>query len=353
MQTLGLLGYQLMYIQVPFLLAPLPERDLLRFAWPDLGPSIGLYSYKDSVIGQFKNQEYWTRSLIGEDDLFLLSGGVVSVDTPYSFIRMVNGDYKFLHFCFERNMEGGEVSGGMWGVHTFAGGLKGYGNLSIPFKLKGFNPRFSLSTYSNIWSVSLNTRYFYIGTTRNKWLGYLKIGDLRFGSTADKQFASYLFRPYDPLFLVMVNAEGEGLFGDKELRLKELKLDDWFIAPIYVLSLKSSIYFIISKNPAMGFKSEYGDVEIGRKSYLSLKTDFLSAFITYSLDDSLPRGGIESKISYSFYGNRITPGITVSFHGGKLDSELNLRILEAKLFWGIKDLPYWNQYWGLNVEFSF
>ncbi len=347
MQTLGFIGYQLIYIQLPFLIAPLPESDLIRFSWSREVAMVGLYPYRDSVVGQFRSQEYYTRSILGEEDIFLLSGETFLRDTTYSFIRMVNGDYKFLNLYFQRSLDWSDISGGIYGLHTYKSPLKGYGNLTIPIKLKGAEGTIALSAYSNIWSISLNSNYFFIGTTRNKWLGYLKIGDLRFGSTYDKQFISYLCRPIDPIFLIMAEVAGRG-----SIKKREWEVTDWYIAPLYVLSLKSSIYCVISKKPAIGLKTNFFDIEIGEDSYLSVKTDFLRAFITYSKGDSIPRGGIGGKVSYPFYENKIVPGIEGSYHGGNLDLGLTLRVLEVELFWGMNDIPYGDFIWGLDVEFS-
>ncbi len=348
MPAIGFIGYQLIYIQLPFLIAPLPERDLIRFSWSTEEPCVGLYAYRDSVIGQFRSHEYYTRSILGEKDLFLLSAKAAASDTPYSFIRMVNGDYRFLNLYFQRSLDWGEISGGISGLHSYRGALKGYGKLTMPLKFKELEGTVILSAYSDIWSISLNSNYFFVGTTRDRWLGYLKIGDLRLGSTHDEQFISYLFRVIDPVFLIMADIVSEGFF-DKE----EWKITDWFIAPIYVLSLERSIYAVISENPVIGCKTEFFDVELGKESYLSLKADFLRAFITYSKGDSLPRGGIGGKLSYPFYDNKIAPGIGGSFHASELDLELTLRILETELFWGMNDIPYGDFIWGLNVEFSF
>jgi len=348
MQALAFIGYQLIYIQIPILIAPLPESDLLRFSWSEKEPMVGLYPYGDSVIGQFTSHEYYTRSILGEEDLFLLSQKPVSSDTPYSYIRMVSGDYKFLNLHFERDLRQGEISGGAVGLHAYTGNLLGYGNLSLPFNLRGWEGTIGLTAYSDIWSLSLNSDYFFIGTTVDKWLGYLKIGDFRIGSSYNKQFMSYLFRPIDPIFLIMVTVEGEGYIKDKNI-----EVTDWFIAPLYVLSLESSIYAVVSENPAVGLKAKFFDIEVGKDSYLSIKTDFLRAFITYSLDDSLPRGGVGGRVSYSFYDNKITPGIGGEYQSGELDLELSLRILETEFFFGMKDVPYGYLFWGLDLEFSF
>jgi hypothetical protein len=348
MQAIGFIGYQLIYIQLPLLIAPLPTSDLLRFSWSTEEAKIGLYPYRDSLIGQFRSHEYYTRSILGENDLFLLSGGTVMRDTPYSFIRMVSGDYRFLNFYFQRRTDWGDISGGISGLHTYRGALKGYVNLTIPLKLERLEGTVALSAYSDIWSGSFNSNYFFIGTTKDKWLGYLKIGDLRLGSTYDKQFISYLFRPIDPVFLVLSEIVSDGSI-DKE----EWEVTDWFIAPIYVFTLERSIYGVISKSPVVGLKTEFFDIEVGKESYLSVKTEFLRAFITYSKEDSLPYGGIGGKLSYPFYDNKVAPGVEGSFHDGDLDLGLTLRILETEIFWGKKNIPYGDFFWGLNADFSF
>lgn len=348
MQGIGLIGYQLIYIQLPFLIAPLPSSDLIRFSWSTMDASIGLYPYKDSIIGQFHSHKFYTRSILGEHDLFILSFEANIGEVPYSFLRMVSGDYRFLNFYIERKLNWGELNGGISGMHTYRGSLKGYGNLTIPLNIKGLEGTVGLSTYSDIWSISLNSDYFFFGTTRDKWLGYLKIGDLRLGSSYDRQFISYLFRPVDPIFLIMAEIVSEGSF-DKE----EWEITDWFIAPVYVLGLERSIYSVISENPAVGLKTEYFDVEIGEDSYLSFKTKTLQAFITYSTEDSLPKGGIGGKISYPLYESRIAPGVVGAFHGGELDLLGTFRILEAELFFGMNDIPYGDFIWGLDVKFSF
>jgi len=348
MQGIGLIGYQLIYIQLPFLIAPLPNYDLIRLSWNIEDASIGLYPYKDSLIGQFRSHKYYTRSILGESDLFILSQEFALQDNPYSYLRMVNGDYRFMNFYFQRRLNWGEISGGISGLHTYRGYLKGYGNISLPMEIRGLEGIVTLSIYSNIWSVSINSDYFFFGTTKDKYLGYIKIGDLRIGSSYDRQFISYLFRPIDPVFLIMTEIVSEGSF-DKE----EWEISDWFIAPVYVLSLKSSIYGIISENPSIGLKTEYFDVEFGEISYLSVKSKNLQAFITYSLEDSLPKGGIGGKISYPLYENRIAPGIEGAFHDGELDLIGTFKILETELFWGMNDIPYGDFVWGLDVKFSF
>lgn len=348
MHQLAFIGYQLLYIQVPFIIAPLPNSDLSRFSWSQRESYVGLYPYRDSVIGQFTLQNYYTRSILGEEDIFLLTSKRITSDIPYSFFRMVNNGYKFLHLNFNRTLEWGDINGGLWGLHIYGEDLKGYGNLFLPLDIKGREVDLSLSIYGNTKSISLNSPYLFMGTTEDRWLGYLKVGDFRVGSTPEKQFISYLFRPIDPVFLIMAELVGEGSYAERKWEMTE-----WYVSPLYVLSLESSIYCVISETPSIGLKTVIGDIELGKESYLSVRTDILNAFITYSVEDSLPRGGVGGRISHSFYHDRITPIISGAFHSGEFDLELALKILEVESFLGMRDVPYGYLFWGMNVDFSF
>jgi len=348
---MGFLAYQLLYVQLPIILFPFPKQDLREFIWYDTPPSIGMYYYNENFITEFETQKYINRSILGEEDLFLLSGREKYDSIPYSYLRTVNGDYKLLHLHFDRKLEWGTCSGGIFGSEDIGEFLKGYGYFSLPFVL---NSSISASIYEDIINFSFDWDYLYFETTKDKWFGYFKLGDARVGITHDdREFISYLFRPRDPIFLVMVNVVGEGLFTEKELRTK-----DFFIAPIYVLSMDNSVYFIISENPAVGFKSKYGSLEVGKDNCLmTLNSDRFKAFIDYSFEDYSFSGAVAGKLDYSFYDKKITPGIEGVFYGEEFDFELSLKILEVKFFWGMKRVTFGGDYekklWGMDVFFSF
>ncbi len=350
---MGLLAYQLLYIQLPLIMFPLPKEDFRQFVWIDTPPSIGLYSYGDSVLAQFETQKYISRSILGEEDFFLLSGREKYDSIPYSYFRVMNGDYKLLQFHFDRKLGYGSLSGGFLGLRGGPEtGFKGYGNFFLPFI---FNSHISAAAYEDILNFSLNCDYLFFETASDEWFGYLKLGDARVGVTHDdREFVSYLFRPRDPIFLVMANFVGKGLFGDEDF-----KVEDFYIAPIYLLSLEESVYFILSRNPAVGLKSRYGDLEIGKDNCLfALNSDFLKAFIDYSYDNSSFSGAFEVDFGYSFYDKKITPGFRSTFYDNKKsDFELSLKILEVKFFWAVTGITfdgyYDRQYWGMDMFFSF
>jgi len=348
---MGFLAYQLLYVQLPLILFPFPKQDLSEFAWSDTPPSIGMYYYDENLITEFETQKYINRSILGEEDLFLLSGREKYDSIPYSYLRTVSGDYKLLHFHFDRKLEWGTCSGGIFGSRDIGKFLKGYGSFSMPFIL---NSNITASIYEDIINLSIDWDYLYFQTTKDKWFGYFKLGDARVGMTHDdREFISYLFRPRDPIFLVMVNVIGEGLFTEKEL-----KTEDFFIAPIYVLSMDNSVYCIISENPAVGFKSKYGSLEVGKDDCLmTLNSDWFKAFIDYSFEDYSFSGAVAGRLDYSFYDKKITPGIEGIFYGEEFDVELSLKILEVKFFWGMKrvsfDGDYGKHLWGMDIFFSF
>jgi hypothetical protein len=348
---MGLLAYQLLYVQLPLILFPFPKQDFREFTWFNMTPSIGIYSYDENLLAQFETQKYINRSILGERDYFLLTGSEKYDSIPYSYLRAVSGDYKLLHLHFDRDMGWGTCSGGLFGLRGVGGVLKGYGSFSLPFILNG---SISTSIYEDILNFSLNCDYLYFETTKDEWFGYLKLGDARAGVTHDdREFISYLFRPRDPIFLVMVNIVGEGLFNERDF-----KTEDFFIAPVYVLSLDNSIYCIISETPAVGFKSKYGSLELGKDDCLmTINGDYFRAFITYSFDDYLFGGAVAGRLRYPFYGKKITPEIQGTFYEDELDFELSLKILEVKFFWGMKGVTYEGdydkQFWGVEAFFSF
>lgn len=304
-------------------------------------------------MAQFETQKYINRSILGEEDFFLISGQEKYDSIPYSYFRAINGDYSLLQFHFDRKLDYGTFSGGFLGLREGVGtGFKGYGNFSLPFILNG---SVSAAAYGDILNFSLNCDYLFFETTSDEWFSYLKLGDARAGVTHDdREFISYLFRPRDPIFLIMANFVGKGLFGDENF-----EMEDFYIAPLYLLSLEESIYFILSKNPAVGLKSRYGDLEVGKDNcLLTLNTDLLKAFIDYSFDNSSFSGAFEGKLEYSFYDRKITPGLKGTFHDSdKFDFELSLKILEVKFFWTITgvtlDGSHDGQFWGMDMFFSF
>ncbi len=349
---MGLLAYQLLYVQLPLILFPFPKQDFREFTWIDASPSIGIYYYNEELMAQFETQKYTNRSILGEEDFFLLSDREEYDSIPYSYLRVVNGDYKLLHFHFDRKLDWGTCSGGILGLKDIGKVLKGYGSFSFPFILNG---NIFASIYEDILNVSVNCDNLYFETTQDKWFGYFKFGDGRAGVTYDdREFISYLFRPRDPIFLVMVNVLGEGLFTEKDF-----KTEDFFIAPIYVLSLDNSIYCIISENPAVGFKSGYGSLEMGKDNCLmTINSDYLKAFIDYSFEDYSFSGAVAGRANYSFYDRKITPGIQGVFYDNEeFDFELSLKILEVKFFWAMTGVTYEGyydkQFWGMDIFFSF
>jgi len=350
---MGLLAYQLLYIQLPLIVFPFPKEDFRQFVWVDDSLSIGLYSYNDSLLAQFETQKYISRSILGEADFFLLSGQEKYDSIPYSYFRVMNGDYRLLQFHFDRKLDYGTFSAGFLGLRGGAEtGFRGYGNFSLPFI---FNSHISAAAYEDILNFSLNCDYLFFETTSDEWFGYLKLGEARVGVTYDdREFVSYLFRPRDPIFLVMTNFVGKGLFGEGDF-----EMEDFYIAPLYVLSLDESIYCIISENPAVGLKLKYGGMEIGKDDcLLTVNSDFLKAFIDYSYDNSSFIGAFEVNSGYSFYDKKITPGFKSTFYDSKkFDLELNLRILEVEFFWCMTGVTfdgyYDRQFWGMDMFFSF
>ncbi len=352
---MGFLAYQLLYVQLPLILFPFPKQDFREFLWIEEATSIGMYYYTDPLIAQFENQKYMNRSVLGEGDFFVLSEREEYDTIPYSYLRTVSGDYRLLHLHFDRKLDWGTCSGGILGLRDIGQVLKGYGSLTFPFILNG---NISTSIYENIINFSVNCDYLYFETTRDKWFGYFKFWDGRLGVTHDdKEFASYLFRLRDPIFLVMANVVGEGLFTEGRF-----EIEDYFIAPIYVLSLDNSIYCVISKDvdsSVVGIKSRYAGLEVGKESFLlAVNSDLLKAFIDYSYDDFSFRGAVAGELEYSFYKNRITPGVRATLYDNEeFDFELSLRILEVKFFWGMKKVTfegyYEKNYWGMQAFFSF
>jgi hypothetical protein len=350
---MGFLAYQLLYIQLPLIVFPFPKTDFRQLVWVDNSPSIGLYSYNDSLLAQFETQKYINRSILGEKDFFLISGQEKYDSVPASYLRVINGDYKLLQFHFDRKLDCGNFSGGLLGMRGEMGtGFKVYGTCSLPFI---FNGNISASAYNDILNFSLNCDHLFFETTTDEWFGYLKFGDARVGVTHDdREFVSYLFRPRDPIFLIMTNFVGKGLFGEGNF-----EMEDYYIAPLYVLSLDNSIYCIISENPAVGFKSKYGGFEIGQDDYLLMvNTNFFKAFVDYSFNDLSWNGAFEGKLGYSFYDRKIIPGFKGTFYDNKkFDFELSLKILEVKFFWAITGVTfegyYDRQYWGMDMIFSF
>jgi len=350
---MGLLAYQLLYIQLPLIVFPFPKEDFRQLVWIDNSPSIGLYSYMGSVMAQFETQKYINRSILGEKDFFLISGQEKYDSIPYSYLRVMNGDYRLLQFHFDRKLDNGTFSAGFLGLRGVTEtGFKGYGKFSVPFI---FNSRISAAAYEDILNFSLNCDYLFFETTSDEWFGYLKLGDARAGVTHDdREFVSYLFRPRDPIFLVMANFVGKGLFGEGDF-----ETEDFYIAPLYLLSLEESVYFILSKNPAVGLKSRFGDLEIGKNNcLLALNSAFFKAFIDYSYDNSSFKGAFEGKLEYSFYNKKITPGFKGTFHDSdKFDFELSLKILEVEFFWAVTGITFEGycdrQYWGMDMFFSF
>ena len=349
---MGLLAYQLLYVQLPLILFPFPKQDFREFAWIDSSPSIGMYYYNENLIAQFETQKYINRSILGEEDFFVISGQERYDSIPYSYLRVVNGDYKLLHLHFDRKLNWGTCSGGILGLRDVGEILKGYGSFSLPFI---FNGNISASVYEDILNFSVNCDHLFFETTKDKWYGYLKFLDGRIGVTHDdREFISYLFRPRDPIFLVMVNVVGEGLFTEKNFKTKE-----FFIAPIYVLSLDNSVYCVISENPTVGFKSKYGGLEAGKDNCLmTINSDYLKAFIDYSFEDYSFSGAVAGRLEYSFFDRKITPGVQGTVYGDeKFDFELSLRILEVKFFWEITGVTFdgdWDKrFWGMDMFFSF
>lgn len=349
---MGLLAYQLLYVQLPLIIFPFPKQDFREFLWIEEPLSIGMYYYADSLIAQFETQKYINRSVLGEGDFFVLSEREEYDSIPYSYFRTVSGDYKLLHLHFDRKLDWGTCSGGILGLRNNRQVLKGYGSFSLPFILNG---NISTSIYEDIINFSVNCDYLYFETTKDKWFGYFKFWDGRFGVTHDdREFISYLFRPSDPIFLVMVNVVGEGLFTEKPFETKE-----FFIAPIYVLSLDNSIYCIISENSAVGFKSKYGSLEASKDKWLmAINSEYIKAFVDYSYDDHSFRGAVAGALEYSFYKRKITPGIkAILYDNEEFDFELSLRMLEVKFFWGMKGVTYEGFYdktfWGMQAFFSF
>jgi len=350
---MGLLAYQLLYVQLPLILFPFPKQDFREFAWIDAHPSIGMYYYNEDLIAQFESQKYINRSILGEGDFFLLSGREKYDSIPYSYLRMVSGDYKLLHFHFDRKLDWGTCSGGILGLRDIREVLKGYGSFSFPFILNG---NVFASIYEDILNFSVNCDYLYFETTQDEWFGYFKFGDARLGVTHDdREFISYLFRPRDPIFLVMANFVGKGLFGEDDF-----EMEDYFIAPIYVLSLDNSIYCIISENPVVvGFKSKYGNLEASKDNCLmTINSDYIKAFIDYSFEDYSFSGAVAGRLEYSFYDRKITPGLQGTLYDNEeFDFELSLKILEVKFFWAMTGVTYDGyydkQFWGMDVFFSF
>jgi hypothetical protein len=348
---MGLLAYQLLYVQLPLILFPFPKQDFREFTWTGMTPSIGIYRYDEDLLAQFETQKYLNRSILGEGDYFLLSGREEYDSIPYSYLGTVNGGYKLLHLHFDRDLDWGTCSGGLFGLRGVGGVLKGYGSFSLPFILNG---SISASIYEDILNFSLNCDYMYFETTKDKWFGYLKLGDARVGVTYDdREFISYLFRPRDPIFLVMVNVVGEGLFTERDF-----KMEEFFIAPVYVLSLDNSVYGVISEKPILGFKSKYGGLEVSKEDFLmTINSDYFKVFITYFFDDYFFGGAIAGKLNYPFYRKKITPEVQGTFYTDQFDFELSLKILEVKFFWGMKGVTYQGyydkQFWGVEAFFSF
>ena len=152
----------------------------------------------------------------------------------------------------------------------------------------------------------------------------------------------------------MANFVGKGLFGEDDFEMEE-----FFIAPLYVLSLDNSIYCVISENPAVGLKSKYGDLEVGKDDCLmTINSDFLKAFIGYSFENSSFIGSVKASVGYSFYDKKLTPGIQATLHDDEeFDFELSLDILEVKFFWGMTGVTFDGDYemriWGMHMYFSF
>jgi hypothetical protein len=359
---MGLLAYQLLYLQLPLIVFPFPKEDFRYFAWVGNTPSIGLYSYNEGLLTHFETQKYITRSILGEEDLFLISGQEKYDDIPRSYLRLVNGNYKLLQLHFDRKFERGACSGGVFGFRESGTVLKGYGSFVLPFI---FNGNISASVYEDILNFSVNCDHLFFETTKDKWYGYLKLGDARFGATYDdRQFASYLLRLRDPIFMVMVNFVGEGLFEGNGFEMK-----DFFVAPIYVLSLDNSVYCVISEDldsSVVGLKSRYAGLEVGKEScLLAVNSNFLKAFVDYSYDDRSFKGVVEGTLKYPVYHKKITPGVQVTYYNRpfdlenteKFDFELSLKILEVEFFWGMTGITsdgyHEMQIWGMDMFFSF
>ena len=173
---MGLLAYQLLYVQLPLIVFHFPKEDFRQLAWSDISPSIGLYSYNDSLLTQFATQKYINRSILGEEDLFLISTQENYNSIPYSCLRGVNGGYKLLQLHFERQFDWGTCSGGLFGSRDINRFLKGYGSFSVPFI---FNGSISLSAYEDILGFSVNCDHLFFQTTKDRWYGYLKFFDGR------------------------------------------------------------------------------------------------------------------------------------------------------------------------------
>jgi hypothetical protein len=360
---MGFLAYQLLYVQLPLIVFPFPKEDFRYFSWVENTPSIGLYSYNEGLLTHFENQNYITRSILGEEDLFLISGQQKYDSIPRSYLRLVNGNYKLLQLHFDRKFERGACSGGLFGFRESGTVLKGYGSFSLPFI---FNGNISASIYEDIMNFSVNCDHLFFETTKDRWYGYLKLGDARFGVTGDdRQFASYLLRLRDPIFMIMVNFVGEGLFEGNSFEMK-----DFFVAPIYVLSLDNSVYCVISEDldsSVVGLKSRYAGLEVGKEScLLAVNSNLLKAFVDYSYDDRSFKGVVEGTLKYPLYHKKITPGVQVTYYSRpydfvnpeKFDLELSLKILEVEFFWemtGITpdDWYYEMQLWGMDMFFSF
>ncbi|MEO0292805.1 MAG: hypothetical protein ABIN61_01105 [candidate division WOR-3 bacterium] len=345
---MGFLAYHLLYVQIPLIIFEFPQKDLREFSWVNNTPSIGLYSYKSDFISQFPVQRYINRTILGEDDIFLISLKEEYDTIPYSCLRIVNGDYKLLQFYFERKLTKIGYSGGIFGSGEI---LRGFGSISFPFLCK---TQIVTSIYGDVLNFSLSSDYLYFETTKENWWGYLKIGDGRLGLTYDdRAFFSYLVRVKDPIFLVMINFVGEGFFKEGRVKVKSFS-----IAPIYIFSLNNSIYFLFQRDPAIGFKSKYGDFEFSKNNcLLAINNDFLKAFINYSFKDYSFEGALLLNLRYPLYNRRITPEAQITFCKEDLDLKIGLKILEVRFFYELTGLKYdgnYNkQFWGIETFFSF
>lgn len=348
MAPIVLLGYKLLYIQTPFLLTTLNGTDLSRFCWAENDPQLYLSSYSDSVTGQFDSFLHFTRTLTGEEDKLFLNRYRLDSDTSSSNLRMLTGSYSFLKMDFKRRFKWGELGGGIYGTYPGSGPVKGFGTLYFPLRIFGQKNRVNLSDFGGIFTVSMENPYFYFGKTEDNWMGYIKCRNLRFGLKNNFQFINYLFKPINPVFIVYTGINREG-----KLDNRDFYISNWYVAPVYVLSVNSSIYCVISEKPSAGFKTEHVSLELGEDSYLSFDIDFVSAFITYSIDDSLPRGGAGLHLRESVYYDRIRPGVEFVLRRGIVDGEISVEVLETELFLGMKDIPYGDLYWGVDVDFSF
>lgn len=275
---------------------------------------------------------YSRRNFLYPYERFFLSDNLN--DSIRSSIEFINGESKGISFYFERPVSLLNFNFNFMSLDekNYSRFLLYYDNPNIFSGIKIVD-KISFTFFSKYFGVSynLNNRIIY-GIFRNFMLSYVN-------DTIGLYSYFYIKKP---IFIAHIYLNNK---------------IDFFISPLFLLDVDKSIYFLISKELGLGFKSDFISFETGYNIKKKLPyfisdiefDNFSIKLITNSDKDWI----FQTHISKKFWYDRLEPKIM--FTRTKYSNSFNLlmRIYGLNIYYilEIDTLKNLNNFWGARIKF--